>query len=163
VTYAILAITLVAVVVGATFVCRLRSGHRLGASLLSGQFGPSPTEQQFAAWFTEHPSRGEQRDLFVQLTRGLNCSSGAVADRLRHCIMETWRGQGARFGDLLARELDRLIVFDPPKGEEQVEQQRTACEMLVGLKVRLRALDKTEAVQSCRATSRASHTRGGSS
>jgi hypothetical protein len=140
-SYAIVAVTIVAIFAIAAYVRRLWTGHRLVASILTGQFDQARAGRQFSAWFKERPAREEQRGLFVQLTVGLGCPSGVVADRLMQCVMEAWREQGALFGDMLAEEIDRLIVFDPPKGREQAEQQRIALEKLRDLQARLRALD----------------------
>jgi hypothetical protein len=140
-SYAIVILVIVVLVVIAAYIRRLWKGHSLVTSLLTGQFDKSPVAQQFSIWFKESPAREEQRGLFVQLTLGLGCSTGVVADRLMHCIMEVWRGQGARFGDALVQELDSLIIFDPAKSKEQAEQQRIAVENLADLKTRMRALD----------------------
>jgi hypothetical protein len=140
-SYVVVALVIVAIIAIAPYVCRLRTGHRLVASILTGQFDHSRAGRQFSAWFKEHPAREEQRDLFVQLTLGLGCSSGVVADRLMHCVMAVWREQGALFGDMLAQEIDRLIAFDPPKDREQAKQQEIALQKLCDLKTRLRALD----------------------
>lgn len=129
------------------FLRQLWAGRRLVNSLVSGEFDDSPVGQQFATWFRERPAREEQRQLFVQITLGLHCPSGVVADRLMHCIMEVWGGRGARFGDMLAQEIDRLITFDSPKSGQQAEQQRVAKKGLADLQTRLRALDAEMEVQ----------------
>lgn len=139
--YVIVPLGTVALIAIAAFVRRLWIGHRLVSAMLTGQFGQSRVGHQFSAWFKECPARSEQRELFVQLTLGLGCSPGIAADRLMHCVMEAWRGQDTRFGDLLAQEIDRLIAFDPPTGREQSEQQMIALRKLSDLKARLRALD----------------------
>ena len=127
------------------FIRRLLTGNRLVSSMLTGKYDESPVGQQFAAWFKERPACEEQRELFVQLALGFRCSGGVVADRLMHCIMEIWGGKGAWFGDMLAREIDHLITFDPPKNGQQAEQQRIAKQGLTDIKTRLRALDTVEA------------------
>lgn len=123
------------------FLRQLLTGRRLVNSLLSGEFDDSAIGQQFTTWFTDRPAREEQRQIFVQVTLGLHCPSGVVADRLMHCITKVWSGHGARFGDILAQEIERLITFDAPKSGEQAEQQRVAKQGLEYLKARLRALD----------------------
>jgi hypothetical protein len=55
--------------------------------------------------------------------------------------MEVWGGKDAQFGDMLAQEIDHMIIFDPPKDAQQVEYQRIAKQKLANLKTRLRALD----------------------
>lgn len=114
-TYIITAVVVVAIIAIALLIRKLVMGSRVVASLLTGKFDQSPLGQQLAAWFNEHPARAEQRDSFVQLALGMGCPSGVVADRLMGCIMKVWRGGDARFGALLAEEVERLIVFDPPK------------------------------------------------
>jgi hypothetical protein len=123
------------------FLRQLLTGRRLVNSLLSGEFDDSAVGQQLSVWFRDRPAREEQRQIFVQVTLGLHCPSGVVADRLMHCIMEVWGGHGARFGDILAQEIGRLITFDAPKSGEQAEQQRAAKQGLEDLKTRLRTLD----------------------
>ncbi len=140
-TYVIVALVVVVLVAIAPFVRRLLRGQRLISSMLSGKFDQSPVGQQFAAWFNERPEREEQRKLFVDLALALHSPSGIVSERLMHCIMEAWGGHGARFGDLLAHEIDRAITFPEPKSAEQAEQRRIALEGLVEIKTRLRELD----------------------
>jgi hypothetical protein len=119
----------------------LWTGRKLANSMLSGEFDDSKIGQQFASWFSERAAREEQRQIFVQLTIGLHCPSGIVADRLMHCVMEIWGGREGRFGDMLVQEIDRIVVFDPPKSAQQAEQQRVAKQGLAELESRLRALD----------------------
>lgn len=116
-------------------------GRRLVTSLLSGRFDQSALGKQFSIWFAERPSRENQRAMFVRFTIGIGCPSGPIAERLMHCTMEAWRGQDVRFGALLAQEIDKVVVYDPPRNDAQVEQQRLAREALVKLKDMLRALD----------------------
>jgi hypothetical protein len=123
------------------FFSRLFTGNQLVSSLVAGKYDESPAGQQLAAWFKERPAREEQRELFVQISLGIRSSSGVIADRLMHCIMEVWGGKDAQFGDMLAQEIDHMIIFDPPKDAQQVEYQRIAKQKLANLKTRLRALD----------------------
>jgi hypothetical protein len=109
--------------------------------LLSGNFDGSPVGRQFAAWFAECPAREEQPQIFVQIMTGLHSPDGIVADRIMRCITEVWRDEGARFGNLLAQEIDRSITFDSPKSAEQAAQQRVAKHGLAELQTCLRALD----------------------
>jgi hypothetical protein len=125
------------------FFRQIWDGRKLANSLLSGTFDNSAAGIQFASWFAECPEREEQRKMFVQLTLGLRCPSGVVAERLSHCIAETWRVPGARFGDLLAREVGGLITFDQPTSPEQVEQQNFAKRELEQFMSRLRLLDNS--------------------
>jgi hypothetical protein len=140
-TYALVFALLVGVLASAPFVRHFLLGRRIVTSLLSGRFDQSTLGRQLSIWFAERPSREDQRAMFVQVTIGIGCPSGPIADRLMRCIMEVWRGQGGRFGDLLAQEIDKVVVYDPPKNEAQVEQQRVAREALVNLKNQLRGLD----------------------
>jgi len=111
-------------------------------SLLTGDFDESPVEQQFTSWFRENPARCVQRDLFVKLSTGVGGPREIVAERLLGSIMQVWKGAGAKFGDVLARQLDELIVFKPPATADQAEAQRAALKSLDELKARLRVLDE---------------------
>jgi hypothetical protein len=108
---------------------------------LTGEFDQSTVGQEMAQWFKERPARVEQRNLFVQVALGLRSPSGIVADRLMACIMKVWRGEGARFGDELAEQIDRMIVFDPPGTPEQVQLQQVALQKFSEFKAKLRSLD----------------------
>jgi hypothetical protein len=113
------------------------------SAVLTGDFDESPVEQPFAVWFREDPARSIQRDLFVRITTGVGGPQAFVAERLIDSIMKVWRGRGgAKFGDLLACQLDELIVFKPPTTAEQAEAQRVAMQSVNDLKVRLRRLDE---------------------
>lgn len=127
------------------FIGRVQRGSRFISSMLTGDFDESPTERQFATWFMERPARSSQRDLFVEVTTGLGGPRGIVAERLIDAITRVWRGEGAQFGDLLAQQLDSLIVFSPPTTAEQKEAQRIALKSMDELKARLRALDEAPA------------------
>jgi len=120
---------------------RIRSGSRFISSVLTGDFDESPVGRQFAAWFTEHPERSIQRDLFVKLTIGVGGPKGIVAERVIDSMMKVSGGGGAQFGDLLANQLDQIVVFSPPSTDEQAASQRVAKDTLNELKARLRALD----------------------
>jgi hypothetical protein len=120
---------------------RIRSGSRFISSVLTGDFDESPVGRQFAAWFTERPERSIQRDL-VKLTIGVGGPKGIVAERVIDSVMKVWRGGGAQFGDLLANQLDQIVVFSPPTTDEQAASQRVAKDTLNELKARLRALDE---------------------
>lgn len=124
------------------FLGRLKKGARFTSAVLTGDFDESPVEQQFAAWFNEEPARSIQRDLFVRMTTGVGGPRPVVAERLIDSIMKVWRGGGAKFGDLLARQLDVLVVFRPPATAEQMEAQRVAIQGLNEVKARLRRLDE---------------------
>lgn len=141
-SYVIVAAAAVALLVlAAPLVRRMWRGNRFIASLLSGEFDQSSVGREFAAWFNERPTRSEQRNLFVQLAIAKGCPRGIVADRLMACIMKVWRGEGAAFGDILAQELERLIVFDTPNTPEQAQLQQNASEGFAYFKARLRSLD----------------------
>jgi hypothetical protein len=56
-------------------------------------------------------------------------------------VTKVWGGGGAQFGDLLANQVDQLVVFNPPTTDEQAAYQRVAKDTLNELKARLRALD----------------------
>ncbi|SRR6266536_508590 len=117
------------------------TGRKLANGLLSGRFDDSPVAQQFAIWFSERPAREEQRQIFVEFATTARCPSGVVAERLMQCVTEVWRGHGAELGDTLAKEIDRMFTFDPPKSAEQAEQQRAAKQGIADLQTHLRALD----------------------
>jgi hypothetical protein len=117
-------------------------GRRLANSVLSGEFDDSRFGRRFTAWFEERPERSKQREMFVQLMLHMGAPKGRVADRVMDCIMGVWRHDGAVFGDLLAKQLDELVVFAAPKDGEQKNLQLAAKEELQRLQARLRALDR---------------------
>jgi len=131
----------VALVVIVPFVRLLWTGNSFATSLGTGDFYQSQLGCALAAWFKERCERVEQRALFVQAAIGLCCPSDVVAERLMGCIMNVWRGDGARFGDLLAVELDKLIVFDHPKDQENAELQQVVLLTFDEFKMHLRSLD----------------------
>jgi hypothetical protein len=139
--YVIAAIVIVAIIIIVPFIRRSWVGNRLVSSLLTGEFDQSTAGQEMARWFKERPTRVEQRDLFVQVALGLGCPRGIVADRLMGCIMKVWRGDGARFGNELAEQIDGMIVFDPPSTPEQTQLQQVALQKFSELKAKLRSLD----------------------
>ncbi len=53
--------------------------------------------------------------------------------------MKSWDGE--QFGDLLSRQLDDVITFDPPRDSAHAEQQLHAKSLINGLKYKLQALD----------------------
>ena len=77
----------------------------------------------------------------MKLTIGVGGPKGVVAERVIDSVMKVWRGGGAQFGDLLANQLDQIVVFSPPTTDEQAASQRVAQDTLNELKARLRALD----------------------
>jgi len=92
-------------------------------------------------WFKERPARDRQRGLFFTIMECMGYSGPLIAERLHHCVMKEWEGQGV-FGELLANELGRLVTFPPPKDALQEEYQRTARPGLLEMKKQLQALDK---------------------
>jgi hypothetical protein len=138
---AIAIVVFVALIVLGRFIRLLWLGHRLATSMVTGEYDQSAIGQLFAQWFDERPARAEQRELFVQVSLGMGCRRGLVADRLIRCIRKVW--DGARFGDLLAQEMDSFIVFDPPNTPEKARLQKIALEKFNELKARLRSLDET--------------------
>ena len=138
---ALIIIVLIATIFVFPFIRRLRTGGRLTESLLSGNFGASEVEQRIAQWFRENSARQEQRDPFVQVCLGIGCRRGIVAERLMSTIMTVWRENNAKFGDLLAKQIESMIVLDPPDGSRAPFQQQ-ALKTFGELKDRLRSLDQ---------------------
>jgi hypothetical protein len=118
---------------------RLKAGDRLMSSLIDGNFDNSEVGQSLAAWFTERPARVTQRNLFMEVVCRMGAKPESAAMRLMDCIMKAWGGE--QFGDMLSRQLDEVILFDPPKDSAQAEQQHNALSLVNGLKQRLRSLD----------------------
>jgi hypothetical protein len=143
--YVIVAAVVVALIVAVPLVGRMWKGDRFVNSLLTGEFDQSQLGRQCAAWFNERSTRSEQRSMFVQLTSGIGCPSGLVADRLMACIMKVWGGNGALFGETLVQELDRLVVFDPTNATP-VQLQQNASAKLEHYKARLRSLDSAQSI-----------------
>lgn len=117
----------------------LKAGHRLSSSLIDGNFDDSDVGKQLTLWFIERPQREEQRTLFIGVACGMGIKPEFVATRLMDCIMKSWGDE--QFGDLLAKQLDEVITFDPPKDPAQAEHQQKALSLMDGLKTQLRSLD----------------------
>ena len=125
------------------FLRRLSAGNRLMSSLLSGEFDNSEVGKRLHSWFAERPARNTQRQLFIQTVCSLGAKPESAAAKLMDCIMKA-RG-GERFGDLLSRQLDEMITFDPPRDASQAEQQNQARALLNDFKKRLCSLDEVNA------------------
>jgi len=137
-SYVITAVVVIAITVIATLIRHLWIGNRFVTSLLTGKLDQSRVGRLLAEWFNERPAWAEQRDRFVHFSLGIGWPRGIVADRLMGCIRKVWCGDGDRFGDLLAQEIERLVVFDPPNTPEQTRLQRIALEKFSEFKARLR-------------------------
>jgi hypothetical protein len=121
----------------------LRAGATLSSEILTGQFGNSATGEQFGRWFREKQSRDIQRQRFVQFAAAMGCPNGKVAKRVMASVMLAWKDPRLPYGSLLADEIDRLIIFDPPTTPAQEAKQRDARGMLDEFKAQLRALDNS--------------------
>ncbi len=121
-------------------VMQAQRGHRLTASLLTGAFDDSPIGQTYAAWFSERPSRIEQRNLFVNFAIGIGCQQGGVASAVQRAIVADLAGD-SKFGNELAAYLDTRVVYDQPLTPEQAELQAASIAGFQALKAHLRSLD----------------------
>jgi hypothetical protein len=119
----------------------LGTGERFQASLLSGTFDDSRVGQAFAGWFEARPQREGQRETFVRVAIAMGCAPPIVADRVLSCIGEAMSGDRTEFGSLLANELDRLLVQDPPKSPQEALAHQKGAEVFAELKDWLRLQD----------------------
>jgi hypothetical protein len=109
-------------------------------AILSGDFDDSQIGQMLAKWFKSRPQREEQRQLFVNILLAVGCPPARLAERTLRCVTGAMGGE-ENLGELLAREAETIIVFDPPQTAEQEAQQRRGKEALAGIADRLRLLD----------------------
>ncbi len=109
-------------------------------AILSGDFDDSQIGQMLAKWFKSRPQREEQRQLFVNILLAVGCPPARLAERTLRCVTGAMGGE-QNLGELLAREAETIIVFDPPHTAEQEAQQRRGKEALAGIANRLRLLD----------------------
>lgn len=109
-------------------------------AILSSDFDNSHVGQMLAQWFSSRPQREEQRQLFVNILLAMGSRPAPLAERTLRCVTRAMRGE-QNLGELLAREAEMIIVFDPPRTAEQDAQQRRGKEALAEITTRLRLLD----------------------
>lgn len=146
----VLLLALVVVIVGVRFVRLLARGKHEVGGWLTGNFDDTPLGRLRTGWFSERPQREEHRQLFVFACRAFRCADGVFAEGPARCTTSVWADERAAFGDRLAKELDRLVVFDPELAVSEEAMLRAKEEFRRWLD-RLRALDETSPLPpSCR-------------
>jgi hypothetical protein len=116
-------------------------GRRMAHAMLTGRFDHSPVGQTFTLWFQNRPQREEQRAAFVEFALAVGMPPDRVANQVVGCVTKALRGKHD-LGELLAREVEKMIVFDPPKTAEQEIQQQVSKQDLEKFRARLRLLDR---------------------
>jgi hypothetical protein len=133
--------TVVLIVIGRV-VDLIQSSAAFERRILGCRLPRNKVDSVFVDWINEAgTNRRQQRDMAVQLMKGLGGSEANCANMILGCMLEAMGNNGKSFGEVLAEQIRKNIHFEKT-AESTPEGQRQILELIES---RLIALDEPKA------------------